>query len=66
MRGLPELPGVGDWTRLTDTELLQVRFCDLGLKLRGTRLEARLGRVHDELARRGMRFRPHMWLAEEW
>jgi hypothetical protein len=62
----PEARGGRHWTRLSDTELLQVRFCDLGLKLRGTRLELRLGRVHDEMARRGLRFRPHMWLAEEW
>jgi hypothetical protein len=62
----PEARRARHWTRLSDTELLQVRFCDLGLRLRGTRLEMRLGRVHDEMARRGLRFRPHMWLAEEW
>src|SRR5687768_13436108 len=61
-----EAPGAHRWTRLSDTELLQVRFCDLGLRLRGTRLELRLNRVHEEMARRGLRFRPHMWLAEEW
>jgi hypothetical protein len=63
---LPEVRATRSWTRLSDTELLQVRFCDLGLKLRGTRLEARLSRVYDEMERRGLRFRPHMWLAEEW
>lgn len=55
-----------DWSGLTDTELLQVRFCDLGLKLRGTPLQTRLNRVYGELERRGLHFRPHMWLAEEW
>ena len=55
-----------DWAGLTDTELLQVRFCDLGLKLRGTPLQTRLNRVYGELERRGLHFRPHMWLAEEW
>jgi hypothetical protein len=57
---------IARWSRLSDTELLQVRFSDLGLKLRGTALEKRLNRVNDELERRGLRFRPHMWLAEEW
>jgi hypothetical protein len=66
MPRVSEARGTSRWTRLSDTELLQVRFCDLGVRLRGTRLEARLGRVHDEMARRGLRFRPHMWLAEEW
>lgn len=59
-------PRAPAWAALSDAELLQVRFSDLGLKLRGTALEQRLRRVHDELARRGLGFRPHMWLSEEW
>jgi hypothetical protein len=62
----PEARSASRWTRLSDTELLQMRFCDLRLQLRGTGLETRLHRVHDEMARRGLGFRPHMWLAEEW
>jgi hypothetical protein len=54
------------WARLPDAELLQVRFCDLGLTLAGTPLAQRVRRVHGELARRDIRFRPHMWLSEEW
>lgn len=54
------------WTRLSDDELLQLRFSDLKLRLRGSRLERRLQRIYDELHRRGIAFRPHMWLAEEW
>jgi hypothetical protein len=55
-----------NWARLPDAELLQLRFCDLGLALAGSRLAARLNRVHGELERRDLRFRPHMWLSEEW
>jgi hypothetical protein len=54
------------WARLSDEALLDLRFCDLGLHLAGTPLEKRLGRLYDELAQRGIHFRPHMWLAEEW
>ena len=54
------------WTRLSDEELLNLRFCDLKLTLAGSSLERRLNRINDELERRGIRFRPHMWLAEEW
>ena len=54
------------WSRLPDADLLQLRFCDLNLRLDGTVLERRLGRVYHELERRGIGFRPHMWLAEEW
>jgi hypothetical protein len=51
---------------LPDAELLQLRFRDLGLTLAGTPLARRLRRVYGELERRGITFRPHMWLAEEW
>jgi hypothetical protein len=54
------------WSRLPDTELLQLRFCDLKLPFEGTALQRRLQRVYGELERRGIHFRPHMWLSEEW
>ena len=54
------------WARLPDESLLQLRFCDLALKLPGSRLEKRLQRLYTELERRGIDFRPHLWLAEEW
>lgn len=54
------------WTRLADEELLDLRFCDLQLAL-GPALERRLTRrLFGELDRRGITFRPHLWLAEEW
>jgi hypothetical protein len=64
-RRSPRKPSLA-WTRLSDEELLNLRFCDLKLTLPGTPLERRLNRIHAELERRGIRFRPHMWLAEEW
>lgn len=54
------------WTRLGDEELLKLRFRDLGLDLEKTPLRRRLRRLHAELERRGITFRPHAWLAEEW
>ena len=54
------------WTRMSDKELLEVRFCDLGLKIRGTRVAPRIRSLYAELAARGLGFRPHCWLAEEW
>lgn len=54
------------WTRLGDAELLKLRFRELGLRLDRTRLQRRLGRLHAELERRGIAFKPHAWLAEEW
>ncbi|MEO7774001.1 MAG: putative zinc-binding metallopeptidase [Steroidobacteraceae bacterium] len=54
------------WTRLPDDELLKLRFRDLKLTLRGSALERRLKRIYTELEKRGIQFKPHMWLAEEW
>jgi hypothetical protein len=54
------------WTRLSDEDLLSLRFCDLGLRLAGSRLERRVRRLYSELEARGIHFRPHIWLSEEW
>jgi len=43
-----------------------VRLCDLKLTVAGTELEARAKRLNDELAKRGLLFRPHVWLSTEW
>lgn len=51
---------------MTDDELLQLRFCDLGLSIRGTSLETRIDELRGELAEKGLRFRPHFWLSTEW
>ncbi len=52
--------------RLTDRQLLDLRLCDLPLRIRGTHLELRLERLYRELAAQSLDFRPHVWLAEEW
>jgi hypothetical protein len=54
------------WERLSDDELLNLRFCDLKLSIAGTELERPIERLYGELEQRGIRFRPHCWLAEEW
>jgi hypothetical protein len=52
--------------RMPDSELLRTRFCDLPLQLKGSVIEERAKRVFDELTARGIRFRPTIWIAEEW
>ncbi len=65
-RACARRPRTRAWTRLPDAELLQLRFCDLGLKLDGTRVAPKIRRLYAELDARGLNFRPHCWLAEEW
>ncbi len=54
------------WELLSDEQLLSLRFCDLRLKIEGTELAGAIERLYAELAARGIRFKPHCWLAEEW
>lgn len=54
------------WETLSDEQLLSLRFCDLKLVLAGTDLERAIARLYGELSTRGIRFRPHCWLSQEW
>jgi hypothetical protein len=49
-----------------DEQLLDLRLCDLRLRLHGTAVQARIARLYRELAARGIAFRPHAWFAEDW
>ncbi len=51
---------------LSDKELLDLRMCDLKLTIRGTNLEKRIAQLNEELAARGLKFKPHFWLSEDW
>jgi hypothetical protein len=49
-----------------DAELLDVRMCDLRLSTRCDFLAPCLKQLNVELADRGLKFRPHAWLSDEW
>jgi hypothetical protein len=55
-----------DLNRMTDEQLLDLRLCDLPLRIRGTPLEARVAKLYEEIRARDLRFTPHVWLSEEW
>ncbi|MDZ7643315.1 MAG: putative zinc-binding metallopeptidase [Woeseiaceae bacterium] len=54
------------WAEYDDEALLRLRFRNLGLVLKGNPLWLDVERLYDELERRGLRFRPHVWLSTEW
>ena len=54
------------WIRYPDEKLLDLRFCDLGLKIEGTILETRIRQVNRELEKKGIIFKPNYWLSDEW
>ena len=55
-----------DWADGKDKDLLRLRFCDLKLTLEGTPVAERIEALYQQLERRGVRFRPHLWLSTEW
>jgi len=54
------------WAILPDDRLLDLRLCDLGVKIEGTELESLIDRLYRELRRRDITYRPYFWLSNEW
>ena len=54
------------WADYDDEELLDLRFSSLGLTFRGSPLRDEVEQLHGELERRGIGFKPHVWLSTEW
>jgi len=54
------------WEKLSDDDLLQLRICDLGVRIRGTDLEPLVGQLYRELEAKGLKLRPVCFLSDEW
>ena len=54
-----------EWATWDDDQLLGLRLRELDLPL-GAEVEQRVGQLGEELAARGLVFRPHVWLSDEW
>jgi hypothetical protein len=64
--GFASVAPANDLNQMTDEQLLELRLCDLPLRIEGTPLQHRVARLYEELDARGLRFRPHVWISEEW
>ncbi|RIL12481.1 MAG: hypothetical protein DCC75_00360 [Proteobacteria bacterium] len=53
-------------SKLTDDQLLNLRFCDLPIKVQGSPVVGRIKKLFKELDDKGIRYRPHYWLSNEW
>jgi len=51
---------------MSDEELLDLQMRQLAIRIEGSALEPRIEQLHEELAARGLTFRPHYWLSDEW
>jgi hypothetical protein len=55
-----------EWASWPDEKLLDLRFCDLDLRIETTDLEVQIQQLYRDLAEHGIGFRPHFWLSDEW
>ncbi|EMI21978.1 hypothetical protein RMSM_01097 [Rhodopirellula maiorica SM1] len=62
----PKLSTMPNLSKLSDKRLLDMRMCDLKLSIRDTPLQKRIEQLNQELASRGLNFRPHCWLSDDW
>ncbi len=54
------------WADWNDERLLDLRMSELDVRIAGSGLEPLIGQVRHELNERGLGFRPHFWLSDEW
>jgi hypothetical protein len=54
------------WSGLSDADLLEWRFRDLRLNQHNSFVRPDIEDLYRTLERRGIRFRPHVWLSTEW
>lgn len=54
------------WEKLSDEQLLKRRLSSLRVTIEGTWLEDCMGSLHEEMAERGLRLKPHAWISSEW
>jgi hypothetical protein len=60
------VPARFKWSLISDERLLDTRICDLPIRIKSSFLENTIKRLYSELNDRGIRFKPHVWLADEW
>ena len=54
------------WSDWPEERLLDLRICDLGVRVEESPVWPSVQRVRGELAARDLRFHPHFWLSEDW
>jgi hypothetical protein len=59
-------PAEPEWVNGSDEQLLEMRICDLKLRIKGTELESRIRAFYQELNDRKIVFKPLCYLGDEW
>lgn len=56
----------GDIKILNTEQLLKIKIKNLGLDIKGSLIERRISKLYGELDSRGIKFKPHIWISDEW
>src|SRR5437868_283133 len=59
-------PTPPEWQSWSNDAILDLRMCELGLKIKDTQLQPRIDQLNRELHRAGIAFRPHVWFSDKW
>lgn len=59
-------PPEPEWASWSDEALLDLRICDLDLRIEGSPIAPRIEELNAELEARGLRVRPHFWFSNDW
>jgi hypothetical protein len=62
----PQQAAPVDLDTIGEEQLLDLRMCDLPIRIEGTWLQERVALLHHELKSRNILFEPHCYLADEW
>jgi hypothetical protein len=54
------------WEKLSDDEILELKFSDLELSIEKSRVEPLIDQLYKELKNRKLNFRPEVYVAEDW
>ncbi|MBT6434939.1 MAG: hypothetical protein HOK28_17710 [Deltaproteobacteria bacterium] len=54
------------WESYSNEDLMEVPISELGLTIKDSWLERPVEQLYDELKKRKLKLRPHVWLSEEW
>ena len=65
-QGIGATDPVPVWAEWTDEQLLDLRMCDLDLRLEGTFYQEPIAQLARELEACRLTFRPHFWISDEW
>ena len=55
-----------EWAHWSDEQLLNLRMCDLQVRIKGSQVARYIKRLYTELESHHLLFRPHFWLADDW